>query len=170
MPRDFKAQLKRIREASDDTDVERAAARQQELDARRAQREKYDVLRDALLAAIEEAFESFCEEFEGFQSKSGYQGGNQVLSVSYDEVAMSTGPGAHIDKYLSQLTFNVKALRKSSYFVVTAKTVLRNKEWGVRTWEDKIERAEPEQLVEFAQNEVLRFARRYSRRGTIARD
>lgn len=170
MPKDFKTQLKRIREASDDTHAESAAARQQELDAQLARREKYDVLRDALVAAIGEAFKSFCGEFEGFESKSGYQGGTQVLSLSYDEVAMSAGHGARIESYLSRLTFNVKALRKSSYFVVAAKTVLRNKEWGVRTWEDKIERTEPEQLVEFAQNEVLRFARRYSRRETITQD
>jgi len=170
MPQNFKARLRKIKEKSEGKAAATVAAQREAEAAKREQRNTYYDLREGLVAAIDQAFDGFCAEFEGFRKQSAYQGDDYVLAVGYDEVMLSGGRNVQMESFLSQLTFSIRGLRDSDFFVVTAKTVLCNKEAGTRTWDDKIENVDPEAIIEFAQNEVLRFAERFGARASLVEE
>ena len=167
MSKDFMAKLRKIKQASEGQTAACAAAQREAEDARREVRKRYYEIHETLVAALDEALDGFCEEFEGFRKQTSYLGEDYVMAVSYDEVVLGGGREVDMANYLSQLTFTIKGLRDSGFFVVHAKTVLRNKEQGTRTWDDKIERAEANSIIEFAQSDVLRFAQRFTARADL---
>lgn len=168
MSKDFLAKLRRIKQASQDQAAAGVAAQRAAEDARREMREKYYDLHERLVEALDEALDGFCQEFEGFRKQTSYLGEDYVMAVSYDEVVLVGTRDVSMTKYLSQLTFTIRGMRDSGFFAVHAKTVLRNKEHGTRTWDDRIDRADRESVIEFAQNEVLRFAQRFTARAALA--
>ncbi len=164
MQTDFLAQLKRIKQDAQERAAAAAAAQREEALTRAETEEAYFALRSRVEEAIHRAFDDFCREFEGFEKQAGFVGDDYCLSVAYDEVVMGGGRDAVVEKSLSQLTFKIKALRGSRYFVLTSKAILRNRERGQRVWDEKIQDARPEPILEFVQQEVLRFARAFSAR------
>ncbi len=170
MPKNFMARLRKIKQTSEDKAAATVAAQREVEVARREQRNRYYDLREKLVATIDEAFDGFCAEFEGFRKHSAYQGDDYTIAVGYDEVMLSGARNVQMENFLSQLTFAIRGLRDSDFFVVTAKTVLCNKEAGTRTWDDKIENVDAEAIIEFAQNEVLRFAERFGARASLVED
>ena len=165
MPADFLSRLRKIKQASEDRAAASAEVHRSAEQDRAAIRAKYYELREPLVDKIDGALDDFCREFDGFQKQAAYMGDEYCMSVSYDELVLG---GSGMDRYLSQLTFKIKSLGESSYFVVGAKTVLRNKECGQRNWDEKIEEAQAGPILEFAQNEVLRFAEAYGARANAS--
>lgn len=170
MPPDFVSKLRKIKRASQAHAAASAEARREAEQSRAELREKYYALREQLVAKVDRVFDDFCGEFDGFKKQSSYMGDDYCMAVSYDELVLEGARDVSMGKYLSQLTFRVKGLGDSSYFVVNAKTVLRNRELGQRTWDEKIDQAQAEPILEFAQNEALRFAKAYASRDAVTQD
>ena len=168
MPPDFLSKLRRIKKVSEQQAAASAEAQREAEQSRAEIRGKYYELREKLVVSVDQSFDDFCREFDGFSKQASYVGEDYCLSVSYDELVMASGRDVNMERLLSQFTVRIKGLGDSAFFVVSAKTLLRNKECGQRTWDEKILEAQVEPILAFAQNEVLRFAKAYASRETIS--